>query len=295
MNIGYDFVGATGFNPVMNDIETINNNITTLNTSTANNFNSITTLQDYTGIVKNLIGTSLGDTQISNIIPNKEIRFINDATGRDGYKTKIDSNGKICYYHTTDVLFPNKPQGWYNIHNGLATIERDFLGFQVNTENRFVADELSMTNLQTQMGAYDLAQNATIASIVGGTGGAGALALLAYNQVQTKNPIITWTAPLLYNTSTNTASFDSSYKLCKSYSLPLNYDNNNNLSINNIEVVSTIATLTKNGSTVNPTLVSGNTYQYIYNQSGTITFNVDTPITLIDTQANILQMFICCH
>ena len=41
-------------------------------------------------------------------------------------------------------------------------------------------------------------------------------------------------------------------------------DNNNNLLINNIEVVSTIATLTKNGSTVNPTLVSGNTYQYIY-------------------------------
>ena len=41
------------------------------------------------------------------------------------------------------------------------------------------------------MGAYDLAQNATIASIVGGSGGAGALALLAYNQVQTKNPIIT--------------------------------------------------------------------------------------------------------
>ena len=58
MNIGYDFIGATGFNPVMNDIEIINNNITSLNTSTANNLNSIGTLQDYTGVVKNLIGTS---------------------------------------------------------------------------------------------------------------------------------------------------------------------------------------------------------------------------------------------
>ena len=77
MNIGYDFVGATGLNPVMNNIEIINNNITTLNTAQANNLNSITTLQDYTGVVKNLIGTSLGDTQISNIIPHGEIRFIN--------------------------------------------------------------------------------------------------------------------------------------------------------------------------------------------------------------------------
>ena len=213
MNIGYDFVGATGLNPVMNNIEIINNNITTLNTSTANNLNSITTLQDYTGVVKNLIGTSLGNTEISNIIPNKEIRFLNDITGRDNYKTKIGINGEIYYYHTTDVLFPNKPQGWYNIHSGLATIERDFGVFQINTENRFISDELAITNLQTQMGAYDLAQNASIASIVGGTGGAGALALLAYNQVQTKNPIITWTAPLLYNTTTNTASFDASHYL----------------------------------------------------------------------------------
>ena len=129
------------------------------------------------------------------------------------------------------------------------------------------------------MGAFNTAQNATI-------GGTGALALLAYNQVQTKNDIINWTAPLWYNTETDTASFDSSYKLCKSYSLPLNYEDHNNLSINNIEVVSTIATIIKNGSTVNPILVSGNTYQYIYDQSGTITFNVDTPITQIDTQAN---------
>jgi len=106
MNIGYDFVGATGLNPVMNNIEIINNNITTLNTSTANNLNSITTLQDYTGVVKNLIGTSLENTQISNIIPNGEIRFLNDEAGRDGYKTKIDSNGEICYFHTTNVLFP---------------------------------------------------------------------------------------------------------------------------------------------------------------------------------------------
>jgi len=43
MNIGYDFVGATGLNPVMNNIEIINNNITTLNTAQANNLNSITT------------------------------------------------------------------------------------------------------------------------------------------------------------------------------------------------------------------------------------------------------------
>ena len=56
--------------------------------------------------------------------------------------------------------------------------------------------------------------------------------------------------------------------------------------INNIEVASTIATISKNGITMNPTLVSGNTYQYIYYQSGTITFNVDTQITLIDTQVN---------
>ena len=104
MNIGYDFVGATGVNPVMNNIEIINNNITTLNTAQANNLNSITTLQDYTGVVKNLIGTSLGNTQISNIIPNGEIRFLNDETGRDGYKTKIDSNGEICYFHNTNVL-----------------------------------------------------------------------------------------------------------------------------------------------------------------------------------------------
>ena len=107
MNIGYDFVGATGFNPVVNNIEIINNNITTLNTSTANNLNSIATLQDYTGVVKNLIGTSLGDTQISNVIPNKEIRFINDATGRDGYKTKLIVMARyaiiipqMCYFQT---------------------------------------------------------------------------------------------------------------------------------------------------------------------------------------------------
>ena len=156
----------------------------------------------------------------------------------------------------------------------------------VDTEDRFIGDELSIANLHAQVGAFNTALNATIAGIVGSTGGTGALGLLAYNQVQTKNDVINRTAPLLYSTETDTASFDSTYKQCKSYSLPLNYDNNKNLSIDNIEVVSTIATIIKNGSTVNPTAVSGNTYQYIYDQSGIITFNVDTPITRIDTQAN---------
>ena len=93
MNKGYGFVGATGLNPVMHDIEITNNNITSLNTSTANNLNSIGTWQEYTDVVKNLIGTNEGNTQITNIIPNGEIRFINDATGIDWYKTKIDRNG----------------------------------------------------------------------------------------------------------------------------------------------------------------------------------------------------------
>ena len=53
-----------------------------------------------------MIGTKEGNTQITNIIPSGEIEFINDATGIDEYKTKIDSNGEICYYHNTDVLFP---------------------------------------------------------------------------------------------------------------------------------------------------------------------------------------------
>ena len=289
-----EFVGALGSYPVMNNLENLipnsslcadtviasSNSIVGLQTKTTINSNNIVYLQ----ATSNLIGSETSNTNISNINTNGEIRFLNKITGTANYTTKIDSNGEIFYYHKLNTItYPLKAEGWYNIHTGIAQAEMDIKGLQFSTAN----NEAAIGLLQTATAPFSSATIASIATSAGTGAAALGLATVAYNQVQTKNPIITWNAPLLYNTQTNTASFNPNFKLITSYSSPLNSNISTcNLSIDNIEVVSTIATLNKNGSTVQPTLVSGSTYQYIYDQSGTITFNVDTPITRDDTAVN---------
>ena len=114
------------------------------------------------------------------------------------YLTKIDKYGKINVFHQQDVTLPTRGEGWWVIHDELVSLQRDAIGLRFDVTNLQASSSLQ--------GGYITSQGISIGNLQSGliatTSIASSALTLATTLAITKNNIITWTDPFLYNNDT---------------------------------------------------------------------------------------------
>ena len=182
-------------------------NVIINNSLNVSNLNVGNILYDLNNIIKYDSSSNIIYIYASN--ENEEILFnsylgtylYNSFVIPSKYLTKIDKYGKINVFHAQDITLPTRGEGWWIIHDELAQSQRDAIGLRFDVTNLQAVASLqggsltsqgaSILNLQIALAATDLILSATT-----GTATAG-LALAT-----TKNNIITWSNPFLYNNDT---------------------------------------------------------------------------------------------
>ena len=83
-------------------------------------------------LIRLITNEGINSVYILSTYPDGEIRFLtadaknnNNQGGNLLYNSKIDKNGKLCYFHSYTITNPLKVSGWYDIGDSISNIERD--------------------------------------------------------------------------------------------------------------------------------------------------------------------------
>ncbi len=125
------------------------------------------------------------------------------------YLTKIDKYGKINVFHQQDVTLPTRGEGWWVIHDELVSLQRDGIGLRFDVTNLQASSSLQSAYITSQGISIGNLESGLIAT----TTIASSALTLATTLAITKNNIITWTDPFLYNNDTLYLKYHNSLSL----------------------------------------------------------------------------------
>lgn len=250
-----DYIGATGIYPIFEYIDTGSNNNYQFSSNILYNYLSSN--------LNNAYNTSNDITKWIN--SNIDGVYFNDKPTQ----TRINSNGFLNVYHTSNILVPEEPSAWWNVEDKITSNI-----VQLNI-NKFELSLLTtaINGLTTLISTI----NATIATLEASDVALTVSVGLIESQIQTINAILddlqsglNYDAPLEINEKTVKLNYNTEQ---------FNLINGSNLNINSITQAIPANRLTYTDGILNQI---NNSNAYIkYTENGTITFPVSTIVDFL--------------
>ena len=151
-NINYKYASNISSNISSNITSNVNSNV---NYILSNNSNIIYNNSNFSNLIL---------TYINKDFNNKYIYFNNIST-----QTRIDSNGFLNVYHTSNILVPQEPSSWWNVEDKITSnmIETNLLKFDFSLlQSALTSLTTLLSTIQSELSALEASDVALTTSMV---------------------------------------------------------------------------------------------------------------------------------